>query len=267
MTHSPLAEPASERNDIAERWERHGLRQYPRCGLEQQWPAREPQYYRGLRGSTSLGSRIRCTSRSLSAEEAQLVTKVEEPMRALEQVKRYRALARLMVDFAMIMLLSASVLPTWELAVNSYRLATSFYRNYATPGLYTRTASSGTGSPFPQLFAGLSLIVIPAIGLLMGNFWVDRRLKLVKVGEWKDSLKEGFPGAVKLLQELKWDAVFEDIRVSKTGYALYFAIEVVGYWILAFIVLFFPYGLGMSVLHLSQPVHPLLPFLSSSSWC
>jgi hypothetical protein len=194
-------------------------------------------------------------------EEAQVVAKVEELMKALDQVKRYRALARLMVDFTIIMLLSVAVLLTWELAVNFYKLATGFYCYYGTPGLYTCTASAAIGSPFIQLFAGLSLIVIPAVGLLTGIFWVDRRLKLVKGGEWKDSLKEGFPGAIKLLQELKWDAIFEDIRVSKIGYALYFAIKVVGYWLLAFVILSFPYELGISFLHLEVNLY-ILAFLS-----
>lgn len=182
--------------------------------------------------------------------EAQVVAKVEELMKALDQVKRYRALSKLMVDFAAIMLVSVVLLLSWELAVNFYRLATSFYCYYPGPGSYTCTPSTATGSPFLQLFAGLSLLVIPAGGLLIGIYWVDRKLKVVKVEEWKEALKEGFPGAVKLLQELKWDTILEDIRMSKIGYSIYFIVKVVGYWLFALIIIFFPYALGISALHL-----------------
>ena len=183
------------------------------------------------------------------SEEAQVVAKVEELMKALDQVKRYRALSRLMVDFAIIMLLSVVLLLSWELAVNFYKLESGFYCYYSTPGLYTCTSSSARGLAFVSLFAGFSLL-IPVAGLLGGTVWVDRRLKSVKVGEWKESIQEGFPGAVKLLQEIRWDSVLEDIRVSRIGYPLYFIVKVVGYWLFASFVLFFPYVFGTSALHL-----------------
>jgi hypothetical protein len=189
------------------------------------------------------------------SEEAQVVAKVEELMKALDQVKRYRALSRLMVDFAAIMLVSVVLLLSWELAVNFYRLETGFYCYYSNPGQYTCTGSLATGSPFFSLFAGFSLLVIPAAALLIGIFWVDRRMKSVKVEEWKESIQEGFPGAVKLLQELKWDSVLEDIRVSRIGYSVYFIVKVVGYWLLASIILFIPYAFGMSALHLEANLY------------
>ena len=183
------------------------------------------------------------------SEEAQVVTKVEELMRALDQVKKYKALTRLMADFAVIMLASVVVLYSWELAVDFYKLETGFYCYYGTPASYTCTASQATGSPFVQLFAGLSLLV-PMVGLLAGVLWVDHQLKSIKVEEWKESLKEGFPGAVKLLQDLKWDSILEDIRASRIGYSVYFAVKVAGYWAFAFFLLFFPYVFGISSLHL-----------------
>ncbi len=193
--------------------------------------------------------------------EAQVVARVEELMKALDQVKRYRALSKLMVDFAVIMLVSVVLLMSWELAVNFYKMGTGFYCYYGTPVQYTCTASSATGSPLVQLFAGLSLLIIPAAGLLLGIFWVDRRLKQVRVEEWKELLSEGFPGALKLLQELKWDSVVEDIRASKIGYSIYFAVKVFGYWLLSFVVLSIPYGLGTSAIHLEVNLY-ILAFVS-----
>ena len=186
------------------------------------------------------------------SNEAQVVAKVEELMNALDQVKKYRALTRLMVDFALIMLASVVLLLSWELAVNFYKLETGFYCYYENAVQYTCTASSATGSLFVQLLAGLSLLVIPTTGLLIGIFWVDQRLKRVRTGEWKDSLREGFPGAVKLLQELRWESILEDIRASKIGYWVYFVAKVLGYWLLAYVVLLFPYALGISALHLDM---------------
>ena len=182
--------------------------------------------------------------------EAQVVAKVEELMRALDQVKRYRALSRLMVDFLVIMLVSVAALLAWELGVDYYRLGNGFGCYFAPPSQYTCTASMASFSSVLQGLAGLATLLIPAMGLLVGIFWVDRKLKGVKVEEWKEPLSQGFPGALKLLQELKWDTVLDDIRASKIGYSVYFAVKVVGYWILAFVLLIFPYGLGLSFLHL-----------------
>jgi hypothetical protein len=162
-----------------------------------------------------------------------------------------------MVDFLIIMLVSVVALLTWEFGVDFYKLGSVFGCYYAPPSTYTCTPSVGLGSPLLQLFAGLALLLIPAIGLLAGIFWVDRKLKAVKVEEWKALLDQGFPGALKLLQELKWDMVLDDIRASKIGYSVYFAVKVVGYWILAYVVLFLPYGFGLSALHLDASPYAL----------
>jgi hypothetical protein len=191
------------------------------------------------------------------SEEAQVVAKVQELMTTLDQVKKYKALSKLLVDFALIMLATTVVLLAWELSVNFYKLGTGFYCYYGVPGLYTCTASPATGSPLLRLFGGLSTILIPTAGLLGGILWVDHKLKLVKVGEWTESLREGFPGAVKLLEELKWDSVFQDIRASRIGYSAYLAVKVVGYWLLATVVMFFPYVFGVSALHLEANFYVL----------
>jgi hypothetical protein len=191
------------------------------------------------------------------SEEAQVVAKVQELMKALDQVKKYKALSKLLVDFALIMLATTVVLFAWELSVNLFKLETGFSCYYGVPGLYTCTASSATVSPLLQVFGGLSTIVIPTAGILGGIFWVDHKLKLVKVGEWAESLREGFPGAVKLLEELKWDSILQDIRASRIGYSVYFAVKVIGYWAFATIVMFFPYVIGVSSLHLEVNLYAL----------
>jgi len=185
----------------------------------------------------------------MTESEAAVSSKVEELMNALDQVKRYRALTGLMVDFAIVFLASVSCLLAVELGVNVYRLGSGFPCYIASPASITCTASGvSTNTPL-EAIVGLSAVFIPAAGLIIGVYWVDRGLKSVKGGQWKESLKEGFPGALKLLQELKWDAVFEDIRLSKIGYATYFIVKVLGYWMFAIILMTFPYVLLISELH------------------
>jgi hypothetical protein len=197
----------------------------------------------------------------MTENEMAVTSKVEELMEAIDQVNRYRALTRLMVDFAMIMLVSIVGLLTLELGIDFYGLGTSLPCYYNALGTFTCVASVASASTGPLFLAALSFLIIPAAGLLAGITWVDRRLKSVKGGLWKDSLGEGFPGALKLLQEMKWDSVFEDIRLSRIGYATYFAVKVAGYWALAFIGLFFPYVFGIGLIHTSPNVY-LLAFFS-----
>ena len=182
-------------------------------------------------------------------------------MKALDQVSKYRALTKLIVDFAIIMLVSIAGLLTLELGVNFYQVGTSFPCYYSSASSFICVASSTSMSVGYESLAALSLLLIPAAGLLIGIVWVDRRLKSVKGGAWRESLNEGFPGALKLLQGLNWDSVFEDIRLSRIGYAVYFMIKITGYWIFAFIVLVFPYTLGVSALH-AYPNLYLLAFVS-----
>jgi hypothetical protein len=183
--------------------------------------------------------------------EKAVVAKVEELMKSLDQVRRYRALARFLVDFLIIILFSVAVLFVLEIAVNFYHLTSSFPNYFALPSTLVIVSSAGSTSPILQLLLVLSLILIPAVGLLTGIFWVNHKMKAVEGESWRKTLNEGFPGALKLLQALDWDSVINDIRISKIGYVLYFVVKVVGYWALSIIILFFPYGFGISLLHVN----------------
>ena len=185
------------------------------------------------------------------SDEAKVVAKVEELMRTLDEVKRYRALVRLLIDFLLIMLVSVVALLALELAVNTYRAQTGFPCYYPTLNAFLCTPVGGqANSPLLQVVATVGLFGIPIVSLLGGILWVDRKLKSVKGEEWKGILAEGFPGALKLLQQLNWDTVFEDIRLSRIGYASYFAVKVIGYWLLALFVIVLPLGFAVSAVHL-----------------
>ena len=59
---------------------------------------------------------------------------------------------------------------------------------------------------------------------------------------------------MKILAELDWPNVFQDIRYSKMGFVFYSIMKVVGYWILATIVLFLISIFGLSALHVTPNV-------------
>jgi hypothetical protein len=188
--------------------------------------------------------------------EKDVVGKVEELMTALDQVKKYKALAHLLVDFLIILLLSVASLFSLELVFNLSYLADSVSSYFAYPDmtLVTRTVGATYGNNLPTL-------IIIAGGVLVGVFWVDRKFKRVRLEEWKSTLNEGFAGALKLLQGLNWDNVFDDIRASKIAYTLYAAIKVVGYWILMMAILALPYGISLSLIHANVNLY-LLAFIS-----
>ncbi len=184
-----------------------------------------------------------------------VVSKVEELMRSLDQVKKYKALSHLMVDFLFIVLSSVAALLAFELAVNFLHLSGAFQGYFE--GLTTLTTRSLTSTSQNNLFA----ILVPGLGVLAGVAWVDYKLKKVEVNTWKSTMQEGFPGALKLLQDLDWNAVLQDIRTSKIVYVLYAVAKVMGNWILAAIILIIPLGFGLSFIHATLNMY-LFAFLS-----
>lgn len=181
--------------------------------------------------------------------EAEVTSKVEELMQALDEVKRYRALSSLILDFAIIVLTALAALFAFEIIVNMSRVYFGFPCSFWATNSFG--CFPGPGQQLPAAAAaGVLLFLIPTAGVLGGILWVDRKLRRVKVGEWKDTLRDGFPGAVKLLTQMGWDEVFQEIQLSKLGYLVYGAVKVVGYFILAWIVLFFPLALGGSLAHM-----------------
>jgi hypothetical protein len=179
--------------------------------------------------------------------EQSVVGKVEELMKILDQVKRYKALARLLVDFLIIVLLSFAVLCAIELSVNLYHFiyGSSFYYIPLNPLVTVPSAAPGA----IDQFLALLILGVPALGIISGFVWVSWKLGKVKQETWRSTLDEGFPGALKLLQSTEWDAVFDDIRSSKIAYALYFVAKIIGYWGLAYLILYYPY------VYISMTIH------------
>ena len=149
--------------------------------------------------------------------EDALSLKFKEFMTVLDQVKKYSTLLTALPDFVIIITLSviaalsAQILGRFEIVFIS-----------RTSGL-------------PQYMSFLSIIFF-LTAILGGAYWVNRKVKSVKVGQWNKVLDEGLPGVIKLLQELNWEDVFSDIRRAKLGSWLYGITKIAVYWFLAVIV-------------------------------
>ena len=152
--------------------------------------------------------------------EDALSSKLKEFMTVLDQVKKYSALLTALPDFAIIIALSVIA-----------ALSTLIFSRFDVV-FVSRTSGSPLSSSF--LFA-----VFLLAGIIAGVYWVNRRVKSVKVGQWKEVLDEGLPGVIKVLQELNWDNIFSDIRHAKLGSWLYGVTKIVVYWLLAVIVFSF----------------------------
>ena len=162
-------------------------------------------------------------------EEA-VVEKVGGLMTALDDVERYKELAKAMVDFVGIFTIFLIV------AVLLY-FAQGFY-DIAFP------SATGSGStPFGVMPAGVATLLgtflLPVSGLLFGAIWVKDRVGRVRGGAWKATLGEGTPGALKLLTDLNWDSVLSDVRVSRGAFLLYALIKVAGYTLVMIVLVSF----------------------------
>ena len=162
-------------------------------------------------------------------DEKELTAKVEQLMISLDEVKKYKALAGGVVDFSAIILLSVIGAIFVFIGQNLYEIYVSYNPN---------------NIGFPSF---LIAVMVFGAGLVVGLLWVDRRVRwAAKPGreQWKDQLeKEGAAGAIGVLSKLDWSEVFEGIRYSKLGFVMYGVVKIIGYWILAFILLFFLDGI------------------------
>jgi hypothetical protein len=164
--------------------------------------------------------------------EAEVVEKVSELMRTLDDVKRYRELAYAMVDFLAIMMVSAIAVILLTFSQGVYDV-TSGFPAYG-PGLFDGIPTSG--------FVSLAVAVVVLAGVLGGILWVDRRVRRTKTGEWAKTMEEGLPGAVKLLSELDWESQLGMVSTSRIAYLFYVLLKIAGYSLLTYIVLLFVGG-------------------------
>jgi hypothetical protein len=158
-----------------------------------------------------------------------------EFMTSLDQVKTYKELANAMADFVLMMVASVVAILTLNIIVNLLDVFYGF--GFVVPGN-------------PGWLSFLNFLIL-FLGVIIGLYVGQRRVSSVKLAQWKNTLNEGTPGALKLLEEIRWEKVFSDIRFAKLGFVVYGFLKVLAYWILMLLLFgFLSLFLG-NVLHLS----------------
>jgi MFS family permease len=165
--------------------------------------------------------------------EAILVAKMAEFLSTLDQVKRYHKLASTMADFVLV--IAASIV-----ALLAIQIAGALLNPYDFLSTWTS---------FSVVF---SSVLVIGVGVLVGVVWVNRKVNSVPTQKWRSSLNEGASGVLKLLQEINWETVFNDIRFAKLGFTLYGVVTVVAYWLLtSFIGVILAGFIGVNIFHFS----------------
>ena len=103
--------------------------------------------------------------------EESLSSKLKEFMTVLDQVKKYSALLTALPDFAIIIAISVIA-----------ALSTTIFSKFNLVFI-SHTSRAPLSSSF--LFA-----VFLLTGIIVGVYWVNRKVKSVKVGQWKEVLDE-----------------------------------------------------------------------------
>jgi hypothetical protein len=163
--------------------------------------------------------------------EDALSSKMHEFMTILDQVKKYRAIVASMTDFALIMM-TTGVATVFLLVTITLRVV--FDKYLFNIGM--------------MLFLA---IVVFIVGIAFALLSIIRKVNSVTVGEWKNTLNEGTPGAIKLLREINWENVFSDIRLAKLGYSVYGAVKIFAYWLATTAVLSFLNGFLEGIFHVN----------------
>ncbi len=187
--------------------------------------------------------------------EEEVVGKVGDLMRTLDDVKRYRELAYAMVDFAAIIVISVIAV----IALTTVQFVADVI--FGSPNSINGQALLLFGPAFPaSLWLLAGEIIVLASGLLFGVYWVDRRVSHTQAGEWKGALDEGAPGAIKILSGIDWDSLLGTVSLARVSYLFYALIKVVGYFVLTTILL--SLALLYSGLFTSIAMTAYIPFIA-----
>ncbi|MGD6810885.1 MAG: hypothetical protein ACQCN3_14400 [Candidatus Bathyarchaeia archaeon] len=134
--------------------------------------------------------------------EDQVALKVSELMEALDHIKKYKAIAKSIKKFIIIVGSSIAV----------FLALVTLFEVYELEFLHSGTIF------FVAAFLSL---LIPIAGLLIGIHFMRKQISSVKEGEWKSEISKGFSSTLKLLTEMDWEKTLEDVSIGKLGYAVY----------------------------------------------
>jgi len=134
--------------------------------------------------------------------EEQVASKVSELMETLDHIKKYKAIARSLKKFTLIVGSSIAIF---------LALLTIGYL-YKLEHILNSTLFSAV--------AFLTLL-IPLTGLICAVLYTRKQVNAVKEGEWQPEISKGFASTLKLLLDMDWEKTLEDISIAKLGYAIY----------------------------------------------
>ena len=167
------------------------------------------------------------------SDEKAVVERVGELMGTLDDVRRYREVAYAMVDFLGIVIALTIVVILIAFFQGLYDVIAGFPVNGAI--LLFGIPESASVS--------LLVVIIELGGILGGMLWVSRRLGRLKQGEWRKTLEEGVPGAVKLLSEMDWEEQLSIVDTARVAYLFYAVVKTALYSVLAYLLLLVVPGL------------------------
>jgi hypothetical protein len=134
--------------------------------------------------------------------EDKVAIKVTELMQTLDQVKKYKAIAKFLPKFALIIGTTLGVffalLTLFEILEFEHLLNTTMF----------------------LAVAFLSLL-IPIGGLLSGVYLMRKKIMSIPEDQWKTEITKGFSSTLKVLIDMDWDRTFDAISDGRLGYAVY----------------------------------------------
>src|SRR5579875_1305013 len=119
-------------------------------------------------------------------------------MDVLDKIKKYKELSSSLNRFIIVVVLTIVA----YVALRIGAIALRHIYSLDVPFLY---ALSTTG------------LIIPISGLFSGVLYVRKRQHRVKTGEWKETLSQGFSGALELLSKIEWEGTIQEINLVKSS--------------------------------------------------
>lgn len=95
-----------------------------------------------------------------------------------------------------------------------------------------------------SLVAGVAWIA----GIVAEYIVVDRAYHRPDKVNWEEDLKEGPIGIIKIMSGYDWENILIDMKYAKQGFVLITILQMLLYYLLAFVILFFLFGLSIEVI-------------------
>ncbi len=171
--------------------------------------------------------------------EERVASKVAELMETLDHIKRYKAIAKSLKKFIIIVGSSIAVFLAILTVFEIYELehvlnSTMFF------------------------VVAFLMLLIPLAGLAGGVLYMRKQINAVKEGDWRPEISKGFSSTLKLLVDMDWEKTLEDISTARLGYAIYSLLKAGAYLVVSVAAFELAWnGLTLIFLHELVPVGAL----------